>query len=263
MSSEIQVFNSEEFGSLRVVDYNGESWFVAKDVAQALGYSNPQEATRVHCKKVNKITQHSETLRRVKNPPVSLLIIPESDVYRLIMRSNLPDAERFQDWVCDEVLPSIHKHGVYAVESVLNDPDMLINALQALKAERAARIEAERTKAQIGSKREATAMATASIACKKVKALESELGLSGDYRAVKAIPWLGNIFDLRKKAVYSLIGKHLTTISKTSSYEVKSISDSSYGTINLYHKDVILSFYVRVLQDTTVLAKYRKEQQHD
>lgn len=62
------------------------------DVAKALGYANPQEATREHCKKVNKITQPSESLTSVKRPPTFINIIPESDVYRLVMRSNLPGA---------------------------------------------------------------------------------------------------------------------------------------------------------------------------
>lgn len=69
-----------------------EAWIVASDVAKALGYANPQEATREHCRKVNKITQPSESLPSVKCPPTFINIIPESDVYRLVMRSNLPKA---------------------------------------------------------------------------------------------------------------------------------------------------------------------------
>lgn len=98
--------------TVRIVEHEGEPWFVARDVAVALGYENPAEAVRDNCKKVNKITQHNST---VNHPPVSLLIIPETDVYRLIMRSSLPAAEAFQDWVCEEVLPAIRKRGGYMV----------------------------------------------------------------------------------------------------------------------------------------------------
>lgn len=67
--SEMQIFEKAEFGKVRVVEYEGQPWFVASDVAKALGYANPQEATREHCKKVNKITQSSESLTSVNCPP--------------------------------------------------------------------------------------------------------------------------------------------------------------------------------------------------
>lgn len=143
----LKIFEKAEFGSVRVVEREGEPWFVASDVARALGYANPQEATREHCKKVNKIAQPSESLPSINTPPVFINIIPESDVYRLIMRSNLPSAEQFQDWVVEEVLPAIRRHGVYATpdmtERMLEDPDVLIRALTALKEERARRVALE------------------------------------------------------------------------------------------------------------------------
>lgn len=113
METGMQIFERSEFGSVRVVEHNGEPWFVASDVARALGYANPAEAIQDHCKKVNKINHHSKTLP--PTPPVNILIIPESDVYRLVMRSNLPGAEEFQDWVVEDVLPSIRKTGSYSI----------------------------------------------------------------------------------------------------------------------------------------------------
>lgn len=145
--NEVQIFQNKSFGEVRVVEWNGEPWFVASDVARVLGYVNPQEATREHCKKVNKITQPSESLPSVNCPPVYFNIIPESDVYRLVMRSNLTSAERFQDWVCEEVLPAIRKRGAYltpdTVERVLSDPDTLIRLATDLKAERVKRAAVE------------------------------------------------------------------------------------------------------------------------
>ena len=102
-----------DFGShaVRVItDDDGNPMFVAKDIADVLGYKNPSEAVADHCKYV-KILKTSNTLPWV--PPRGYQIIPESDVYRLIMRSHLESAERFQDWVTEEVLPSIRKTGSY------------------------------------------------------------------------------------------------------------------------------------------------------
>jgi prophage antirepressor-like protein len=113
--SDLKIFSNAEFGEVRVAaGPNDEPWFVASDVAKILGYENPAEAVRDHCKKVNKITQASESPGK---PPLNFNIIPESDVYRLIMRSHLPGAERFQDWVVEDVLPSLRKRGGYTVPS--------------------------------------------------------------------------------------------------------------------------------------------------
>ena len=138
METAMKIFEKEEFGKVRVVMKDGEPWFVARDVAIALGYTNPAEAIQDHCKKYNKINHHSKTLPPL--PPVNILIIPESDVFRLIMRSNLPTAERFQDWVVGEVLPSIRKYGGYLtpakIEEALLNPDTIIRLATDLKAER-------------------------------------------------------------------------------------------------------------------------------
>jgi len=93
--------------NIRVVDVDGDPWFVASDVARALGYSNPQEAVRTHCKGVRK------TLTPSAGGDQQTTIIPESDVYRLIIRSKLPEAEKFEKWVMEEVLPTIRRTGAY------------------------------------------------------------------------------------------------------------------------------------------------------
>lgn len=112
-----------DFGGegVRVLERNGEPWFVASDVARVLGYTNPHEAIRTHCKGV------SETRTPSAGGEQTVKIIPERDVYRLVMRSKLPAAERFEDWVTGEVLPSIRKTGSYGIDPVkaLNDPATL------------------------------------------------------------------------------------------------------------------------------------------
>lgn len=110
MNNDLSIFSNEEFGSVRVIVQDGKPWFIASDVAKALGYERPNDAVNTHCKKVNKFS-YGDSPRGAQ--PYN--IIPESDVYRLIMRSNLPNAERFQDWVVEEVLPSIRKTGNYSM----------------------------------------------------------------------------------------------------------------------------------------------------
>lgn len=140
------LFNHEEFGevrSLTVVD--GSIWFVGVDVARALGYTNPQKAVRDHCKGVNETFIPSAGGKQRTN------VITEGDVYRLIIRSKLPAAERFERWVFEEVLPSIRKHGIYAtdniIEQILNNPDFGIKLLITLKEERQKRMETEKKNA--------------------------------------------------------------------------------------------------------------------
>ena len=95
--------------AIRVVISSSGHWFVAKDVASILGYTNPQKAVRDHCKQMKPIgVNESFTL----DPQTK--IIPEPDVYRLVMRSKLPQAQKFESWVLEEVLPTIRKHGVYS-----------------------------------------------------------------------------------------------------------------------------------------------------
>lgn len=107
--NELQIFSNPAFGNVRVVMIDGEPWFVARDVAIALGYEEPHKAIARHCKKVNDFNR--DVSSRIPSPK----IIPEFDVYRLVMRSNLPEAEQFQDWVVEEVLPAIRKRGYYGV----------------------------------------------------------------------------------------------------------------------------------------------------
>ena len=129
--SDITIFNNIKFGEIRVIKDNEKLFFCGSDVAKTLGYSNTTDALRRHCKGVVKY----DTL--TKGGMQSLSFIGEGDLYRLIVNSKLPSAEEFEYWVFDEVLPSIRKHGLYAKEELLNNPDLFILALQELKAEKA------------------------------------------------------------------------------------------------------------------------------
>lgn len=132
--------------SVRVVMIDNEPWFVASDVARLLGYANPQEAVRVHCRGV------SETLIPSAQGHQNTKIIPERDVYRLITRSKLPAAERFEDWLFGEVLPSIRKTGSY-VAPTQPDPShpaaLLVRLNEAEQREREATQRAETAETKI------------------------------------------------------------------------------------------------------------------
>lgn len=129
--SELQIFNNTEFGSIRTLMINDEPYFVGKDVAEILGYTNPQKAIRDHIDEEDKTLNESFTVNGTKG-----ILINDSGLYSLILSSKMPNAKKFKRWVTSEVLPAIRKHGVYAVDELLNDPDMLIAALTKLKAER-------------------------------------------------------------------------------------------------------------------------------
>lgn len=129
---EMKIFNNAEFGSVRTLCLDGDICFVGKDVATILGYSNPRKAIIDHVDDEDKGVTNCDTLGGKQK----ITVINESGLYSLVLSSKLPNAKKFKRWVTSEVLPSIRKHGVYAVDEVLNNPDMLISALTELKAER-------------------------------------------------------------------------------------------------------------------------------
>ena len=139
---EIRVFENTEFGAVRALEVDGTPWFVGKDVAEVLGYSNPQKAIRDHVDEEDRTVNESFT---VNGTMASL--INESGLYSLVLSSKLPGAKAFKRWVTSEVLPSIRKHGLYAIDEIIANPDMAIAALQALKEEREKRLAAELDKA--------------------------------------------------------------------------------------------------------------------
>lgn len=105
--NELQIFSSNEFGEIRTIEIDSKPFFVATDVAMALGYANPRKAVKDHCRGVTKRdTPTSSGMQQMS-------YINEGDLYRLIMKSKLPSAEKFENWVMNEVLPSIRKTGGY------------------------------------------------------------------------------------------------------------------------------------------------------
>lgn len=133
--TDLQIFNSPEFGTIRTIDKGGEPWFVGKDVAAALGYEKPTDAVRKHVDVEDRGISKMETPSGAQETT----IINESGLYSLVLSSKLPTAKKFKRWVTSEVIPSIRKHGGYLtpdkLEEVLLKPDTLIQLAQNLKAE--------------------------------------------------------------------------------------------------------------------------------
>lgn len=125
--NELQIFNNPDFGEVRTLEENGTVLFCGNDVATALGYAVPRKALFDHCRGVLK--------RNVPHPQspdktIEMSFIPESDLYRLVFSSKLPTAERFTDWVTEEILPSIRKTGVYVSPQV--DSGMMFQIAEAM-----------------------------------------------------------------------------------------------------------------------------------
>ena len=138
----LQVFKNDQFGEIRTVEIGGEPWFVGKDIAERLGYTNPQKAVRDHIDEEDKTLNESFT---VNGTPI--VLINESGLYSLVLSSKLPTAKQFKRWITSEVIPSIRKHGAYmtpeTIEKMLLNPDTIINLASQLKSEREKRIALE------------------------------------------------------------------------------------------------------------------------
>lgn len=138
--NEVQIFNFEN-KQVRAIEIEGEPWFVGRDVASILGYSNPSKAVSIHVDDEDKKILSSQNGNLENIPNRGLLTVNESGLYSLILSSKLPSARKFKRWVTSEVLPTIRKHGAYLtdqkIEEVLDNPDTIIKLATKLKEERA------------------------------------------------------------------------------------------------------------------------------
>lgn len=132
MTPAIKIFNNAEFGEVRIFEKNGEPWFVGRDVCNILGYADPNKAIAMHIDEDDKLNDKTASSLGQRGG----WLINESGLYSLILSSKLPNAKRFKHWVTSEILPSIRKHGMYATDELINNPDVFIQVLQELKAER-------------------------------------------------------------------------------------------------------------------------------
>ena len=270
-SSAIKLFENPLF-KVRVIMRCSDPWFVAKDVATCIEHSDTSAMCKL-CRDKDKVVVRandltSDDLSDVKNREYTL--ISESGLYRILAKCNLPKCEPFESWVFDEVLPSIRKTGGYGIRTVddmINDPDTAIRLLTQLKILRLQndqlameRDEAIRTRAMIGSRREATAMNTASQKSKECEKLREQIGDSKTYKAVTAITWLPDYFNMSNRGLYGSLAANLKKIEAgmTSEFKHIDIPDSRFGKVKAYHVDVIERLHEMVQADENLMKKYRK-----
>ena len=263
-SSALKLFENPQF-KIRVIMRCSDPWFVASDACKCLDLANSRDA-------VSRLDDDEKGVGKVDTLGGSqdMMLISESGLYTLIMRSNKPEAKVFRKWVTSEVLPSIRKTGGYGIRTVddmINDPDTAIRLLTQLKILRLQndqlameRDEAIRTKAQIGSSREATAMNTASQKSKECEKLREQIGDSKTYKAVTAITWLPDYFNMSNRGLYGSLAANLKKIEAgmTSEFKHIDIQDSRWGSVKAYHVDVIERLHEMVQADENLMKKYRK-----
>ena len=182
--NDITIFNHLGNDIRVMTDEQGEPWFIAKDVCDALGYTKVSNAITRHVDKEDALKRGTLDNRGVQQ---ETLFINESGLYSLIMSSKLPEAKAFRRWVTSEVLPSIRRHGMYAtpatIDDMLDNPDIMINALMRLKEERAARAKAE---AEVEAQRPVAALG------KAIETAEGDLTPSAFGKILsKTIPTMG------------------------------------------------------------------------
>ena len=265
VSNSLQLFENTDW-KVRVVMRDGEPWFVAKDVCECLDLGNPSQAI-ARLEDDERWLISNEALRANGETAV----VSEPGLYSLVLGSRKPEAKAFKRWVTHEVLPSIRKTGGYGIRTVddmINDPDTAIRLLTQLKILRLQndqlameRDEAIRTKAMIGSSREATAMNTASQKSKECEKLREQIGDSKTYKAAKSIPWLSEYFNTRNRGLYNSLAAKLKKIEADmpSKFEHIMIDDSQYGQIKAYHVAVIEKLHEMVQADEEFMKDYRKD----
>lgn len=149
-----KIFKNEEFGEISVISKDKKEYFEATSVATILGYQNPRDAILRHCKKDGVVFHNVRVVTGIRKDGskaekhTSKKYISEGNLYRLIMKSKMPNAVQFESWIMDEVLPDIRKHGVYmdndVIEKTLQSPDFIIKLATELKKERQEKIMAQR-----------------------------------------------------------------------------------------------------------------------
>lgn len=255
----IKIFEAEAFGQVRVVDVDGEPWFVAKDVCECLELGNPRTSIAL-------LDEDEKGVHTMDTPggQQEMSIVSEAGLYSLILRSRKPEAKAFKRWITHEVLPSIRRTGQYGGYALPRVPQSFPDALRMIadiEEEKQLALEQrdyyKRTKAEIGSRREATAMATASTATRRANRLEDSLGIGKTYKQVKAIPWLLEEFS-DSRSMYQQVGKKLKNLSQRMGYEIKSVPCPEYPQgVKAYHVDVVKAFRDELERDRNMLGRYR------
>ncbi len=223
--NELTIFRNDNFGEVRTVVINNTVWFVGKDVAEILEYQNGSRDINRHVDVEDKI----KTMVFDGNQDKETILINESGLYSLILSSKMPNAKKFKHWVTNEVLPEIRKTGTYK-----STPKSFKEALYLAYKQQEKIEELERTKAWISSRREATAMNTASQKSKEVNKLKIALDRSHKYATVKRIMNATNM-----KYPY----KPLKDYCVETGLRWFKVDDVNYGSVNSYPAEAWKNVY--------------------
>lgn len=272
-SSALKLFENPQF-RVRVIMRCAEPWFVAKDACDCLAIADASQACKNLDDDEKQVVARSPELsllfRESSNAP-TMMLISESGLYTLMMRSNKPEAKVFRKWVTSEVLPSIRKTGGYGIRTVddmINDPDTAIRLLTQLKILRLQndqlameRDEAIRTKYHFVEGRDAKVCGELGGLRTQNEALRKQIGDSKTHKAAKAIPWLSEYFNTRNRGLYISLASKLNKIEADmpSEFAHTKIEDSQYGQINAYHVAVIEKLHEMVQADEEFMKDYRKD----
>ena len=222
--NDLRVFKNDDFGEVRTSLINDQPYFCLSDVCRILDIKNASDSKK-RLKQRGIATVYTPT----GSGSQPMLFIDEPNLYRCIFQSRKPEAEKFQDWVTEEVLPEIRKTGSYK-----GIPKSFSEALYFAYEQQKKIEELERTKAWIGSRREATAMNTASQKAKEVKKLQAELGLRKTHASIKCVEKLTKQkYDWRKLKDYCV--KHNLKWDK--------VGDVNYGSVNVYPAEAWMNVY--------------------
>lgn len=223
-------FEHDEFGRIRSVMVDGNPWFVAKDIASALGYADTDDAIRKHCKSLKMLKPGDSP--GLTESPRGIGVIPESDLYRLIMRSKLDSAERFQVWVCDEVLPTIRKTGQYSLGAE-TEGEILVRIANAYLAN-------ERRLAALAKAHEETSDRVEQAEDRVHRIEAKQEAFEEGYRYFSVIGW----------AVYKgypsltmhdakALGKMSSKLSREQDIVIDRVRDPRFGMVNAYHETIL------------------------
>lgn len=230
MNNNLEIFKNEQFGEVRTVAISGEPWFCLLDICSALKLDQPSRVKDRLKKDGVTYSKVTDSIGREQDAN----FINEPNLYKCIFQSRTEKAEKFQDWITDEVIPQIRKTGMYAnIPKTYSEAlRMYANEIEQKELMQKQRDEAIKTKALIGSKREATAMATASVKsreCEKFKSetedLKVKLDMSNQYATIKFCE-----SKLKRKFYW----RGLFDYCNLKQLEMKKVPDSNYGQVNSY-----------------------------
>lgn len=240
----VSVFNFNQKEVRTIVKKDGEIWFVLSDVCNVLEIGNPSDAAR-------RLDNDEVTLDNIEGNHRPTNLVNESGLYSLVLTSRKPEAKQFKKWVTSDVLPSIRKNGGYISGQENDDPEIImakalqvannviLRKTQELQQAQAERDHAITTKAEIGSRREATAMATASKFKRENEDLKQKLGESISFAAVASI-------NTKLKTNFgNKEGRLLSKYSREHHLEIKkaTVQGQRFSEVNSYHRDAWLAIF--------------------